>query len=103
MSDEEARAAFQAIRWSDTEGKPYCPKCGCVSVYAYRTRALWRCQGMTRRHVFTSREIEDGLKFPTDEDISMPWLNEIGARGWELVRQEYAMESAIWVFKRPIG
>ena len=43
MSDEEAHAKFTAIRWADNGGKPYCPKCGCVTVYAYATRKVWKC------------------------------------------------------------
>lgn len=27
MSDAEARATFQSIRWADNDGEPYCPKC----------------------------------------------------------------------------
>jgi hypothetical protein len=38
MSDEEAHAKFVAIRWADNDGRPYCPKCGCVKVYTYATR-----------------------------------------------------------------
>ncbi len=35
MSDEEARAAFQAVRWAGNGGEPYCPKCSCLKVSAY--------------------------------------------------------------------
>ena len=40
MSDEEAWQAFKLIRWSDTQGEPVCPECGCLDVYAYKTRKL---------------------------------------------------------------
>src|SRR4051812_30338989 len=64
MSEEEARAAFQAIRWADNDGKPYCPKCGCVEVYAYTSRALFKCKGckhqfsVTSGTLFASRKME---------------------------------------------
>jgi hypothetical protein len=45
MSDEEAHAKFVAIRWADNDGKPYCPECGCIKVYAFVTRKLWKCAG----------------------------------------------------------
>jgi len=42
MSEEEARAAFQAIRWSDNQGKPYCPRCGCAVAYKIKTQNRWK-------------------------------------------------------------
>jgi hypothetical protein len=30
MSDEEARAWFQRIRWANNDGEPYCPRCDTV-------------------------------------------------------------------------
>ena len=31
MSEEEARATFQAIRWADNGGQPQCPRCNCTA------------------------------------------------------------------------
>src|SRR3984893_14495486 len=45
MSDEEARATFQRIRWADNNGEPYCPRCGCLKVKALATRPLGTCSG----------------------------------------------------------
>lgn len=64
MTDEEAHTAFQAIRWSDNEGKPYCPKCGCAAVYTYTARKIWKCKGcghqfsVTSGTIFASRKME---------------------------------------------
>ena len=57
MSDEEARAAFQAIRWSDNDGKPHCPKCGCLNVWGCRNRPLWQCKGCDHQFSVTSGTI----------------------------------------------
>jgi hypothetical protein len=43
MSDEEAHAKFVAIRWADNDGKPYCPKCRCLTVWAIPSRKTWQC------------------------------------------------------------
>src|SRR5208282_5097157 len=43
MSDDEARATFQRIRWADNGGEPYCPRCGCLKVKALATRPVWKC------------------------------------------------------------
>jgi transposase-like protein len=63
MSEEEARKTFQAIRWSDNEGKPYCAKCGCADVLAYSCRPIFKCKGcgaqfsVTSGTIFASRKL----------------------------------------------
>jgi transposase-like protein len=63
MSDEEAHAMFVAIRWADNGGAPYCPKCGCLKVYAYATGKLWKCAAcryqfsVTARTIFADRKL----------------------------------------------
>src|SRR6266699_1217097 len=57
MSDEEAHARFVEIRWADNAGQPYCPKCGCVTVYAYATRKLWKCAACWYQFSVTARTI----------------------------------------------
>jgi hypothetical protein len=42
MSDDEARATFQRLRWSDNGGEPYCPQCGVAKVYALQSRPVWK-------------------------------------------------------------
>jgi hypothetical protein len=32
MSDDEAQAKFQSIRWADNGGEPFCPRCECMAV-----------------------------------------------------------------------
>lgn len=54
LSDDEARATFTAIRWSNNDGKPYCPKCGCVSLYTYTTRKIWKCKGIIGPRVLSA-------------------------------------------------
>ena len=65
MTEEEAREAFKAIRWADTNGEPVCPKCGCVEKHAYlTTQRRWKCRGcshqfsLTSGTVFHSRKME---------------------------------------------
>lgn len=81
MSDEEARATFQAIRWSDNEGKPYCPKCGCVALYARKTKPLWECKAC--EHVFsvTSGTIFANRKMPLRDILLAIAIFVNGAKG----------------------
>ena len=63
LSDDEAFQAFKAIRWADNDGEPYCPKCGCVAVYEYASRRIFKCQGceaqfsVTSSTIFASRKL----------------------------------------------
>jgi transposase-like protein len=63
LSGEEARAAFQAIRWSENGGSPFCPHCGGFQVYAYACRPIYRCRQCAKQFsvnsgtVFTSRKL----------------------------------------------
>lgn len=64
MSEEEARSTFRAVRWASTNGEPVCPRCGCVAVYEYRTRALYKCQGCGHQFSVTSGTIFASHKLP---------------------------------------
>jgi transposase-like protein len=57
MSDEEAHATFVGIRWSDNDGQPYCPKCGCLKAYVIASRKLWKCAGCRYQFSVTARTI----------------------------------------------
>lgn len=67
MSDKQAAEAFQAIRWADTGGKPYCPRCGCAALYTYATRALWKCKACNHQFSVTSGTIFASRKMPVRE------------------------------------
>jgi ribosomal protein L37AE/L43A len=48
---------FKAIRWADNNGEAYCPKCGCVAVYQYTARRIFKCQGCDAQFSLTSGTI----------------------------------------------
>jgi hypothetical protein len=64
MSDEEAYEAFRLIRWSDTQGDPVCPRCGCLGAYAYKTRKVFRCVACKHQFSVTSDTIFSSRKLP---------------------------------------
>jgi len=63
LSDAEAYETFKAIRWSENDGQPICPRCGSVTVYEYRTRRIYKCKGcgsqfsLTTGTIFASRKL----------------------------------------------
>ena len=64
MTETEAREAFKAIRWAETDGEPVCPVCGCLEHYWLATQNRWKCRGchkqfsLTSGTIFHSRKME---------------------------------------------
>jgi ribosomal protein L37AE/L43A len=81
MSDEEAHARFVAIRWADNDGKPYCPECGCLKVYALATRKLWKCAGCRYQFSVTARTIFADRKRPIRDYLLAIAIFVNGAKG----------------------
>ena len=81
MAEEEARAAFQAIRWADTAGKPYCPRCGCTDSYTIATRHLWKCKGCTYQYSVTSGTIFASRKLAIRDILLAIAIFVNGAKG----------------------
>lgn len=81
MTDEEAREAFMAIRWADNGGKPYCPKCGCAEVLAYKCRPLWKCKGCNHQFSATAGTIFASRKLPVRDYLLAIAIFCNGAKG----------------------
>jgi transposase-like protein len=81
MSDEEAWNAFRLIRWSDTQGEPFCPRCGCLDNYAYKTRKVFRCQGCSHQFTVTSGTIFASRKMPIRDYLLAIAIFVNGAKG----------------------
>jgi transposase-like protein len=64
MSDTEARATFQRIRWADNGGEAYCPRCGCAKVYELGCRPAWKCSACKHQFSVTSGTIFADRKRP---------------------------------------
>ena len=64
MSDDEAHARFVAVRFADNGGEPFCPRCGCLGLYAYTTRRIWKCKACSHQFSVTSGTIFSSRKLP---------------------------------------
>ena len=64
MSDDEAHAAFVAIRWAANGGEPVCPRCGCLAIYTYAARRIWKCKACNHQFSVTSGSIFASRKLP---------------------------------------
>ena len=64
MSDDEAHARFVAIRFVDNGGEAFCPRCGCLAVYTYASRRIWKCKACIHQFSVTSGTIFASRKLP---------------------------------------
>jgi transposase-like protein len=81
MSDDEARAMFQRIRWSDNGGEPYCPQCGCLEVRALASRPVWKCSACKHQFSVTSGTIFADRKRPIRDYLLAIAIFANGAKG----------------------
>src|SRR5580704_17866972 len=67
MSDEEVERVFIRLRWADNKGEPYCPHCGCPTVWACRRPGRaprWRCKACQKDFSVTSGTLFAFHKMP---------------------------------------
>jgi transposase-like protein len=81
LSDQEAYDQFKAIRWSENDGKPFCPKCGCTTIYESRTRRIFICKGCEAQFSATSGTIFASRKLSIRDILSAIAIFTNGAKG----------------------
>jgi transposase-like protein len=81
MSEGAAWEAFKALRWSATGGDPVCPKCGCVAVYTYTARKLFKCKACGSQFSVTSGTIFASRKLPIRDILAAIAIFVNGAKG----------------------
>lgn len=81
MSDEEARKTFAAIRWTANDGEPFCPKCGCLAVYSYAARPIFKCKACNAQFSVTSGTIFASRKLPVRDYLLAIAIFVNGAKG----------------------
>jgi transposase-like protein len=67
MTDEEAHARFQAIRFADNGGEPFCPRCDCTAIYTYAARRIWKCKACSHQFSVTSGTTFASRKLPIQD------------------------------------
>ncbi len=81
MSDDEARDAFRIIRWASTEGAPVCPSCGCLAIYSYKSRPIFKCKACDHQFSVTSGTIFASRKLPVRDYLLAIAIFVNGAKG----------------------
>lgn len=81
MSDAQAFEAFKSIRWAKNDGKPFCPRCGCVEVYTYTARRIFKCKGCCAQFSVTTGTIFASRKLPLRDILAAIAIFVNGAKG----------------------
>jgi transposase-like protein len=82
MTDDEARDTFKRIRWAATDGEPFCPHCGCLTVYTLaETPPRWKCSGCRRKFSLTSQTLFHSRKLPVRDYLAIIALFVNGVKG----------------------
>jgi transposase-like protein len=55
--EAKAYEVFKRMRWSETNGQPVCPVCGCVDSKPVKDRPTFRCIGCNKQYSVTSGTI----------------------------------------------
>lgn len=86
LSEDEARAMFRTLRFSDTDGKPVCPHCACDAVVEFRCRPIFKCKGCERQFSLTSGTIFASRKLYFAEILVAMAIFVNGANGVSALR-----------------
>lgn len=86
MSEEEARTAFRKIRWTETDGDPICPECGCIEHYDLKTRQVYKCKGCGKQFSITSGTIFHSRKLEVRDILAAIAIFINGAKGYSALQ-----------------
>lgn len=86
MTDEEAFAAFRALRWPETAGEPVCPVCGCLDHYTTARPRTWKCKGCTKIFTVTTDTLFHARKMAMRDILAAIALFVNGASGASALR-----------------
>jgi transposase-like protein len=82
MTDDEARDTFKRIRWFANRGEPFCPHCGCLTVYTLaEAPPRWKCGGCRRKFSLTSGTLFHSRKLPVRDYLAVIALFVNGVKG----------------------
>lgn len=86
MSDTQARTAYRNIRWSDTDGEPVCPECGCCDSYDLKTRQVYKCKACHKQYSITSGTIFHSRKLAVRDILAAIAVFINGAKGYSALQ-----------------
>lgn len=79
--EDKAYEMFCAIRWTDTNGEPVCPRCGCMDAYGISTRRKFKCAACHHQFSVTSGTIFASRKMAFVDLLAAICIFVNGAKG----------------------
>lgn len=86
MTDEAATAAFCKVRWSETDGEPVCPTCGCLDSYNLKSRQVYKCKACYKQFSVTSGTIFHSHKLAVRDILAAIAVFTNGAKGYSALQ-----------------
>lgn len=86
MSEDAAFETFKGIRWSDNGGEPYCPRCGCLAIYSYTSRKIFKCKGCNAQFSVTTDTIFASHKLNIRDILAAIAIFTNGAKGYSALQ-----------------
>ena len=84
--EEKAYGTFKRLRWSQTEGEPVCPKCGCLDHYDIPTRRKFKCAARHAQFSVTSGTMFASRKLAFVDLLAAICLFVNGSKGMSAVQ-----------------
>lgn len=84
--ETKAYETFRKLRWSQTNGEPVCPKCGCLDHYNIPTRRKFKCAGCQHQFSVTSGTMFASRKMAFVDLLAAICLFVNGSKGMSAVQ-----------------
>ena len=81
MGEDKAYETFRAMRWPETDGEAYCPRCGCVDTYAIKSRRQFECKACKHHFSVTSGTVFANRKMSYTDLLAAIVIFVNGAKG----------------------
>lgn len=81
MGEEAAYNLFCQMRWQETDGKAYCPRCGCLETYSIKSRRQFECKACKHHFSVSSGTIFANRKLSYTDLLAAIVIFVNGAKG----------------------
>lgn len=103
--EDAAYETFCKLRWTETDGVPVCPDCGCYESYAITTRRKFKCKACHHQFSVTSGTIFASRKLSFSDLLAAICLFVNGSKGRsavQLSRELGVQYKTAWVMAHKI-
>lgn len=81
LTEDQAFETFKAIRWTETDGAPVCPKCGGYVCWEFKARRIFKCKACNGQFSVTSGTIFASRKMDLRDILAAIAIFVNGAKG----------------------